>query len=82
MNYSYTPRGVCAQRMDLDVEDGIIRSVKIYGGCSGNSQGLSRLAENRPVDEVIALLKGIRCGMKPTSCPDQLARALEMQKED
>ena len=81
MKYSYTPRGVCSQRIDFDVEDGIIRSVNFYGGCSGNTQGVSRLAEGRSVDEVIALLKGIRCGMKPTSCPDQLAKALELQKE-
>ena len=81
MKYSFTPRGVCSQQIDLDVEDGIIRSVKFFGGCSGNTQGVARLAEGRSIDEVIGLLKGIRCGMKPTSCPDQLARALEMQKE-
>ena len=81
MKYSYTPRGVCSRQIDLDVEDGIVRSVRFIGGCNGNTQGLSRLAEGRSVDEVISLLKGIRCGMKPTSCPDQLAKALELQKE-
>ena len=81
MKYSYTPRGVCSRQIDLDVEDGIVCSVRFIGGCNGNTQGLSRLAEGRSVDEVISLLKGIRCGMKPTSCPDQLAKALELQKE-
>jgi len=81
MTYSYTPRGVCAQRMDLDIEDGIIRSAKIYGGCNGNLQGICRLVEGRSTDEVIGLLKGIRCGFRPTSCPDQLATALELSKE-
>ena len=81
MKYSFTTRGVCSQQINLDVEDGIIRTVNFIGGCSGNTQGVARLAEGRSVDEVIGLLKGIRCGMKPTSCPDQLAKALEMQKE-
>lgn len=81
MNYSYRPRGVCSQQIDFDIEDGVIRSVSFAGGCNGNLQGISRLAAGRSVDEVIALLKGIRCGMRPTSCPDQLAKALELQKE-
>ena len=81
MTYSYTPRGVCARQMDFDIDDGIIRSIKIYGGCNGNLQGICRLVENRSVDEVIGLLKGIQCGHRPTSCPDQLATALELSKE-
>ena len=81
MKYSFIPHGVCSRQIDLDVEDGIIRSVNFISGCPGNTQGVARLAEGRSVDDVIALLKGIRCGMRPTSCPDQLARALEMQKE-
>ena len=81
MKYSYTPHGVCSREIIFDVEDGMIRSISFIGGCSGNTQGVSRLAEGRSVDEVIGLLKGIRCGMKPTSCPDQLARALELQKK-
>ena len=81
MKYSYTPRGVCSRQIDFDVEDGIVHGISFYGGCNGNLQGIGRLAEGRSVDEVISLLRGIRCGMKPTSCPDQLARALEAAKE-
>ncbi len=80
MKFSYAPRGVCSQRMDFDVEDGIVRSVMVYGGCHGNLQGISKLITGMPVDEVIEKLKGIRCGGKPTSCPDQIARALEQAK--
>ena len=81
MKYSFTPRGVCSREITLDVEDGIIRNLSFFGGCNGNLQGIGRLAEGRSVDEVIALLDGIRCGMKPTSCPDQLAKALKTIKE-
>ena len=80
MKFSYTPRGVCAQQMLFDVEDNTIRSVEVIGGCHGNLQGISKLVAGMPVDEVIARLKGIRCGMTPTSCPDQIARALEQAK--
>ena len=61
----------------MDVEDGVIRSVQFEGGCPGNLQGISRLVQGMQVDEAIARLAGIRCGGKPTSCPDQLARALQ-----
>lgn len=81
MVYEFNPRGVCAQRMLIDVEDGIVQDVKVVGGCSGNLQGISSLVKGMPVDEVIERLEGIRCGMKPTSCPDQLARALRAYKE-
>ena len=82
MTYSYRPQGVCSQRMDIDVEDGVIRSVEVLGGCSGNLQGISRLVEGMEIDEAIRRLEGIRCGFKPTSCPDQLAKALRrMQAE-
>ena len=80
MKFSYAPRGVCSQRMDFDVEDGIVKSVAIYGGCHGNLQGISKLITGMPVDEVIARLKGIRCGGKASSCPDQIAQALEQAK--
>ena len=82
MTYSYRPRGVCSQYMELDVEDGILRSFRVLGGCDGNLQGIARLVEGMPVDEVIARLEGIRCGGKPTSCPDQLAKALKQMKEE
>ena len=77
MTYTYTPKGVCSRQMKVDVEDGIIRSVEILGGCSGNLQGISRLVEGMEVKEAIRRLDGIRCGFKPTSCPDQLAQALK-----
>ena len=76
MTYTYYPRGVCSQRMDLEVEDGVIRRVEVLGGCSGNLQGISRLVVGMPAEEAIRRMEGIRCGGKPTSCPDQLAKAL------
>ena len=82
MTYTYRPRGVCSQYMELEVEDGILRSFRVLGGCDGNLQGIARLVEGMPVDEVIARLEGIRCGGKPTSCPDQLACALKQMKEE
>jgi uncharacterized protein (TIGR03905 family) len=77
MVFTYQPKGVCSQLMELDVEDGVVRSLKVVGGCSGNLQGISHLVEGMPVDEVIHRLEGIRCGSKHTSCPDQLAQALK-----
>ena len=77
MKFTYTPSGVCARQFNFDVEDGVIRSVEIIGGCHGNLQGISHLITGMKVEDVIARLKGIRCGMKSTSCPDQIARALE-----
>ena len=76
LTYTYTPRGVCSRRMDVEIEDGVIRSIEIQGGCSGNLQGISRLVEGMPVEKAIERMKGIRCGFKETSCPDQLAIAL------
>lgn len=76
----FRPKGVCSQRMDIEVEDGIVRSLKVTGGCNGNLQGISRLVEGMPVEEVVRRLDGIRCGFKNTSCPDQLAQALKQVK--
>ena len=76
MTYTYRPKGVCSKQMTFDIEDGIIRSVDIVGGCSGNLQGISRLVEGMKVEDAIQRMKGIKCGFKPTSCPDQLAAAL------
>ena len=73
----YTTSGVCARAIKFDVEDGIVKNVKFMGGCNGNTQGVAALVEGMPVDEVISRLEGIRCGAKPTSCPDQLACALK-----
>ena len=82
MTYSYRPRGVCSQRMDIEVEDGKVLSVKVIGGCDGNLQGISRLVAGMDVDEAISRLEGIRCGFKHTSCPDQLAQALKACKAE
>ena len=76
MTYSYAPRGVCSSRIDLELEGDIIKSVRFTGGCNGNLQGISRLVQGMTAGGAIARLEGIRCGYKPTSCPDQLSRAL------
>ena len=73
----YKTQGTCASAIDVEVEGGIIKSVAFTGGCHGNLQGISRLVEGMQVEDAITRLKGIRCGFKNTSCPDQLARALE-----
>lgn len=77
MQYEYNTKGTCSQRILFDIEDGKVKNVQFIGGCNGNLQGISKLVEDMDVSEVIARIKGIRCGMKPTSCPDQLATALE-----
>ena len=77
MRIEYTPRGVCSRKMTVEVEDGVVRGVRVEGGCSGNLHGISRLVEGMPVEEAIRRMRGIRCGAKSTSCPDQLSRALE-----
>lgn len=77
MLYKFRPRGVCSNEMHIEIENNIIQKLTVIGGCSGNLQGISALVEGMEVDEVIRRLKGIHCGMKDTSCPDQLATALE-----
>ena len=77
MTIQYTPKGVCSKAFQIQVEDGVIQSVQVLGGCSGNLQGLSSLLKGMRVEEAIQRMEGIRCGMKPTSCPDQLAQALK-----
>ena len=75
---TFRPRGVCSQEMQVEVDDqGIIRDMRVLGGCSGNLQGISALVKGMPAEEAITRLKGIRCGFKDTSCPDQFARNLE-----
>ena len=80
MKITYRPTGVCSQLMDIEVEDGKIESVKVTGGCSGNLQGISSLLKGMDVDEAISRMEGIRCGVKATSCPDQIAQALKQYK--
>lgn len=82
MTYTYRPRGVCSQYMEIETEDNILKSFRVLGGCDGNLQGITRLVEGMDIDEVIARLDGIRCGGKPTSCPDQLAQALKAMKAE
>ena len=74
---TYRPRGVCSRNMDIDVEGDVIQSVRVEGGCSGNLQGICSLLKGMTVEEAVARMEGIRCGGKPTSCPDQLAQALK-----
>lgn len=76
MTITYRPKGVCSRLMRVEVEDGIIRQVEVQGGCSGNLQGISRLLVGMPVQQAIERMEGVRCGGKPTSCADQLAKAL------
>lgn len=76
MKYQYRPSGVCSQLIEIELENGKIKEVHFTGGCHGNTQGVARLVEGMDAKEAIGRLAGIRCGFKPSSCPDQLARAL------
>ncbi|WP_455582094.1 TIGR03905 family TSCPD domain-containing protein [Dysosmobacter sp.] len=78
MKYSFRPQGVCSREMSVEVNDqGIIENLEVVGGCSGNLQGISALVKGMPAREAIRRMKGIHCGFKATSCPDQLAQGLE-----
>lgn len=78
---NYKTQGTCSQLITVTADDNdIIQDVAFYGGCNGNLQGISRLVIGQKIDDVIQRLDGIRCGAKPTSCPDQLCRALEQLK--
>ena len=77
MQFEYKTKGTCSQRILFEIEDGKVKNVEYIGGCHGNLQGISKLVEGMEVTEVIERIQGIRCGMKPTSCPDQLAAALK-----
>ena len=81
MVYQYEPKGVCSMQMNIEVEGEIIKSVQIIGGCAGNTQGVSVLVEGMNINDAIKKLKGIDCRGRGTSCPDQLAIALERIKE-
>ena len=76
-HYTFYPEGVCSVQIDYDIEDGKIYNLKYIRGCNGNLKGIGALVEGMEVEEVIKRLKGIECGIKGTSCPDQLARSLE-----
>ena len=78
--FHYKTQGTCSTDIAIEAKDGIIESVEFTRGCNGNLSGISMLVQGMKVDDAIAKLKGVKCGMKPTSCPDQLARALEQMK--
>lgn len=80
MDFEYKTRGVCSRKITFSVEDGKVKNVAFEGGCNGNGKGVSALVEGMDVDEAIRRMRGIKCGMKDTSCPDQLAQALEQTK--
>lgn len=82
MKYTFTPKGVCSKRIDIEVNDGIVESVSYLGGCNGNLKGIGALVKGMKIDDVIEKLNGTKCGFKDTSCPDQLAKALIGIKEN
>lgn len=77
MEYRYQPKGVCAKEFCFQIEDGVITNVEVQGGCPGNLLGIGKLLTGKKLDEVIAMFRGLRCAERPTSCPDQMAQALE-----
>ena len=77
MKKVYFTSGTCCQAFEIETEDGVVKEVRFHGGCNGNLKGICALVKGMKPEDAIAKLKGIKCGLKPTSCPDQLARALE-----
>lgn len=77
MQFEYKTKGTCSQKIFFDIEDGKVKNVQFLGGCNGNLKGIGALVEGLNAEDVIAKVEGIRCGMKSTSCPDQLAKALK-----
>ncbi len=77
MHYNYKTKGVCSSEIEFDIEEGIVKNVKYLGGCNGNLKAVAALVEGMPKEKVISTLRGIHCGLKGTSCGDQLAKALE-----
>ena len=81
MTYTYSPSGVCSRQMTVEIENGTIKHVDILGGCNGNLKGISSLLQGMRVEDAISRMQGIRCGMRATSCPDQLSIALQQAME-
>lgn len=81
MQFEYKTKGTCSQRILFEIEEDILKNVQFIGGCNGNLKGIGSLVEGMQVDEVISRLEGTTCGMKSTSCPDQLVAALKKAKE-
>lgn len=82
MKYTYSPKGVCARQIDLELDGNTVKSVTFTGGCNGNTKGISKLVEGQDIDVIIDKLQGTTCGMRNTSCPDQLAEALKSAKNN
>ena len=82
MEFTYTPHGVCSRQILLELDGNKVSNVRFIGGCSGNTQGIAALVEGMPIDEVVKRLENIKCGSRPTSCPDQLAKALKQLKSE
>ena len=80
MQYTYKTKGTCSQMINFEVEDNKVKNVQFFCGCNGNLKGIAALVEGMDIDEVIARVEGVKCGMKSTSCPDQLAQALKQAK--
>lgn len=80
--FTYQPKGVCSRQLKFAIQDNKLHDVEFTGGCHGNLQGIGRLVEGMDIDEVISRVEGITCGNKSTSCPDQLAKALQEAKEN
>ncbi|MDE7191278.1 MAG: TIGR03905 family TSCPD domain-containing protein [Clostridia bacterium] len=77
MHFNYNTSGTCSRAIEFDIEDGVVRNVSFTGGCNGNLKGIGKLVEGMKVEDVVTKLKGIKCGPRSTSCPDQLAKACE-----
>ena len=82
MQFEYKTKGTCSQRILFEIEENILKNVQFIGGCNGNLKGIGALVEGMQIDTVIERLEGTTCGGKPTSCPDQLAKALKAAKEN
>lgn len=80
--YSYTPKGVCSRAIEFELDNGIVKNIHFTGGCNGNTQGICRLADGMKADELITRLRGVDCNGRGTSCPDQLANAIELAVEE
>lgn len=80
-SFEYQPQGVCSRLMKFEIEDNKMKNLQVLGGCNGNLQGIGKLVEGMDIDDIISRVKGIRCGGKASSCPDQLAQALMAAKE-
>ena len=82
MRYEYNTKGVCARKITFDIEDGVVKNVEFYGGCNGNLKAIGKLVNGKSATEINEILAGNTCGFKNTSCPDQLANALLLTKEN